>query len=155
MDHTVFFFIIILSFCFAIGLLVFFSKLKKPATTEPQIKKEDKPFVFSSDKPFAFSSDKPFIFSRKYEKPETEAPKIKKPEIKPEIKIEQKPPVFSRKIEPPEIQTQKSKKEERPTKIDLKPKVASGKSKRSSKKNDIDFDHLSTLIEDFFDKDKE
>lgn len=124
-------------------MLLLRGKSGKLGIKEPEIKKEEKPFVFSNDKQY--------VFSRKIKKQEPPGSEIKRAEIKNPPANKASAPVAP-KIVNPEIKPGKTKKETPPSKTGMHFADSSEKPKKHPKKNDIDFDHLSELIEDFFDE---
>jgi hypothetical protein len=126
----------------AIGLMLFFGRARKPASSGSDLKKEEMPFVFSSDKPFVAAHKTIKTVDIPSETP------------KPQLVKKEKPSPLPPKTIQPEMQKQEPLKEETPLKADAITKGPSKSDKPQSNQDNLDFDHLSDLIDDFFSEEK-
>jgi hypothetical protein len=134
--------IFIILICVSVWVVLFLNKPNQTERTGREARKGDKQFVFSSDKPF--------VASRKPAKTKLVEPEKPKPEI---IKNET-PAAIPPKMVQPETQKQEPPIKKAPPKTEVTVTDSSKKPKPPSDPGDLDFDHLSELIDDFFSEEK-
>ena len=132
----------IVSICIAIWVLLFLNKPNKTERTGREARKGEKQFIFSNDKPFVASRNASRIKSILLETPKPETIKKEAPAANPQ------------KIVQPETQKQEPQKKEMPPKTDATINDSSKNIKPQSNQDNLDFDHLSELIDNFFGEDK-
>jgi hypothetical protein len=132
----------IVSICIAIWVVLFLNKPNKTQRTGQEARKGGKQFVFSSEKRF--------VASPKTDKPERMQPEKPKSET---IKMET-PAAVPLKTVQSTIQAQEPLKNGSPPKTETIIDDSSKKSDPQSNPDNLDFDHLSELIDNFFIEDK-
>jgi hypothetical protein len=135
--------IFIVSICIAVWVVLLLNKPNKTQRTGQEARKGGKQFVFSSEKRF--------VASPKTDKPERMQPEKPKYET---IKMET-PAAVPSKIVQSTIQAQESLKNDTPPKTEAIIDDSSKKSDPPSNQDNLDFDHLSDLIDNFFIDDKD
>jgi hypothetical protein len=131
----------ILSICVAVWVLLFLNKPNKTETTGREARKGEKQFVFSNDKPFVASRSTSRTQPIPLETPKPETIKKVTPATNPQ------------KIVQPETQKQESQKKETSPKTHVVLNDSSNEVGPKLNQTNLDFDHLSELIDDFFRED--
>jgi hypothetical protein len=132
----------IASICIAVWVLLFLNKPNHTERTGREARKGEKQFVFSNDKPFVASRNASRIQPIPLETPKPETIKKEAPAPNPQKTVQQEP------------QKQEPQKNEMLPKTDATMNDSSKNLKPQSNQDNLDFDHLSELIDNFFGEDK-